>query len=48
MKKYEAPKADVVVFETVDVVATSASSYVPASEAPAPTEAPAPAASDTP
>ena len=37
MKKYEAPKADVVVFETVDVVATSGS-VVPSysTEAPAP------------
>lgn len=45
MKKYEAPKADVVVFETVDVVATSVSSVEPSV---VPTDAPAPAASDTP
>lgn len=32
MKKYEAPKADVVVFETVDVVATSVSSVEPTDE----------------
>ena len=37
MKKYEAPKADVVVFETVDVVATSVSSVEPSVE---PTETP--------
>lgn len=40
MKKYEAPKADVVVFETVDVVATSAS--VAPSAAPSWTESPLP------
>lgn len=43
MKKYEAPKADVVVFETVDVVATSGSGSVEPTSLP--TEAPAPAQS---